>query len=81
MIQVGDTLPDATLVEKHEEVKVHDILKGKLCVVLGMPGASRRAVAVLRVADTSRLSRAGAFTPGCTKARTSRRCPASGLRC
>jgi peroxiredoxin len=44
MIQVGDTLPDATLVEKHEEVKVRDLLKGKTCILLGMPGELRRTL-------------------------------------
>ena len=38
MIQVGETLPDATLVEKHEEVKIRDVFKGKTGVLLGMPG-------------------------------------------
>ena len=38
MIQVGDTLPDATLVEKHEEVNIRDLFKGKTSVLLGMPG-------------------------------------------
>jgi hypothetical protein len=28
MLQVGDALPDATLVEKHKEVRIHDIFKG-----------------------------------------------------
>lgn len=38
MIHVGDTLPDATLIEKQEEVKVRDVFKGKTGVLLGMPG-------------------------------------------
>jgi hypothetical protein len=28
MLQVGDALPDATLVEKHKEVRIHDLFKG-----------------------------------------------------
>jgi hypothetical protein len=41
---VGDTLPEATLIEKQsEEVKIRDLFAGKLGVLLGMPGG-RRAV-------------------------------------
>ena len=39
MIQVGDTLPEATLIEKQsEEVKIRDLFAGRLGVLLGMPG-------------------------------------------
>jgi hypothetical protein len=74
MIQVGDTLPDATLVEKNEEVKIRDLFKGKTAILLGMPGefcACYAAAARLTHGSCvrSRLLRAGAFTPGCTKAR------------
>ena len=46
LIQVGDTLPEATLIEKQsEEVKIRDLFAGKLGVLLGMPGG-RRAVSL-----------------------------------
>jgi len=74
MIQVGDTLPDATLVEKNEEVQIRDLFKGKTAILLGMPGefcACYAAAARLTHGSCvrSRLLRAGAYTPGCTKAR------------
>jgi peroxiredoxin len=41
MIQVGDKIPQVTLIEKQsEEVKTRDLFAGKLGVLLGMPGAT-----------------------------------------
>jgi len=40
MIQVGDALPDAKLIEKQsEEVSLRSLFAGKRGVLLGMPGA------------------------------------------
>ena len=63
MIQVGDTLPEATLIEKQsEEVKIHDLFAGKLGVLLGMPGGRNAVLTTTASPEHSRAARSQAHS-------------------